>query len=653
MNNPPIPSNEKNRLQALYNYDILDSLSEIEFDRITKLASLICDVPISLISFIDKERQWLKSNVGLDVPETKRSSSYCQFAIMDNVVFEVQDATKDERFENNELFTEKSKFRFYAGFPLIDEKGFALGTLCVIDQKPKLLNENQKKSLEILAQEVMQLIVERKNKAELQNFEKLFNLSNDMISIAGFDGFFKKVNPAFTNILGWDEKYLLKTPYLELIHPDDLEFTRSEFQKLTKLSQNSINFFHRLKTKNNEYKTIQWVNTRNIQNKDIYAIGRDVTEIKLKEQQLAYSEHQLKVFIESSLAFLYTIDFNGNFISGNKAFFDQTGFTKEELNTQGIRAIMSRDASEERIRNFFVNVKKLGSVKDEAIIQHKNGNLMRWTYIGSYVKNPTDEEYIIINAIDTTQRFELETDLKSTKERLELLSNQLQKQNDKLLNFAHITSHNLRAPVSNLNTLIYFHKESKDQQDRDLLFTKIETVNQHLSTTLNDLIESLKIQEDFEIEKENISLNDTLNKAKEILVAQIISSKAIVTSNFKAFDIISYPKNYLDSIILNLFTNAIKYASPDRIPEIHFETKIIDEQFILFVSDNGLGINLKRNAHKMFGFNKTFHRHPDAKGVGLFIIKTQIEALGGEISVESEVEKGSAFKIIFNKSNNE
>jgi PAS domain S-box-containing protein len=653
MNNLPIPKNEKDRIQALYNYDILDSLSEIEFDRITKLASLICDVPISLISFIDQERQWLKSNVGFDVLETKRSSSFCQYAIMDDVVFEVQDATKDQRFENNELVNEKSKFKFYAGFPIIDPNGFALGTLCVIDNKPNVLNENQKKSLEILAQEVMQLVVERRKKAELQNFEKLFNLSNDMISIAGFDGFFKKVNPTFSKILGWDEKYLLKTPYLELVHPDDLEYTLSEFQKLTNNSQTSINFFHRLKTKNNEYKTIQWVNTPNTLNKDIYAIGRDVTEIKLKEQQLAYSEQQLKIFFENSQAFLYRIDFNGNFISGNKAFFDQTGFTKEELNSVGIRAIMSKNASEERIRDFFVNVKKLGFVKDEAIIQHKNGSLMRWTYIGSYVKNLTDEEYIIINAIDTTQRFELETDLKSTKERLELLSNQLQKQNDKLLNFAHITSHNLRAPVSNLNTLIYFYNESNDAQDRELLFSKLEIVNQHLSTTLNDLIESLKIQEDLGIEKQELSFDLVLNKTKEILVAQIITSKAIVTHDFFEIDTIYYPKNYLESIILNLFTNALKYASPNRIPEIHFETKIIDKQIILTVSDNGLGINMKRNGDKLFGLNKTFHRHPDAKGVGLFIIKTQIEAMGGEISAESEVDKGTTFKIIFNKNKND
>jgi PAS domain S-box-containing protein len=651
MSTLPIPENDKERLQALYKYDILDSLSEVEFDRITELASLICDVPISLITFIDEKRQWLKSSIGFDLHETKRSSSFCQYAIMDESLFEVEDATKDDRFKNNEFVTGNRNFRFYAGYPLIDSAGFALGTLCVIDTKPNSLNDNQKKSLELLAQEAMQIITERRKKVELQNFEKLFNLSNDMISIAGFDGFFKKVNPTFTKILGWDSKFMLETPYMELVHPDDIELTLTELRKLSS-GQPSINFFHRFRAKDGQYKTIQWVNTPDIQSNDIYAIGRDITKIKDYEQQLAFSENQLKVFIESSQAFLYAIDFKGNFLSGNQSFFNQTGFSKEELQEFGIRAIISEIGADERLNNFFEEIKKVSSLEGEAIIKHKNGSLMRWTYITTYVKNPIGEDYIIVNAIDTTQRFELETNLNAAKENLEELSNELKKQNSKLLNFAHITSHNLRAPVSNLNTLIYFYKESKDEEDRKLLFTKLETVNKHLSETLNDLIESLKIQEDLGVERETIKISDTLNKTKEILVAQLISSKAIITSDFSEIDTLHYPKKYLESIILNLFTNALKYASPDKIPEIHFETKISNKQTILTVSDNGLGIDLKKNGDKLFGLNKTFHRHPDAKGVGLFIIKTQIEAMGGEISVESQVGKGTTFKIIFNKKNN-
>jgi PAS domain S-box-containing protein len=648
MNQLPIPENDTERLKALHDYDILDSLSETEFNRITELASLICNVPISLITFIDKERQWLKSNIGFDLSETKRSSSFCQYAIMDNALFEVADATKDERFKNNEFVTGYHHFRFYAGIPLIDQNGYALGTLCVIDNKPNILNENQKKSLKLLADEVMQLIVERQQKAELRNFEKLFIVSNDLICIAGTNGYFKKVNPAFKNILGWEADFLLNTSYFSLIHPDDVHVTELEVAKLSQ-GEHTINFTHRFRTHNDQYRIIQWVVTPEVETGNLYAIGRDITNERKQEQQLASSEHQLKVFFENSPAFLYTFDLNGNFLSGNQSFINQIGYSKEELSKLGMKVIVSEDNREERISAFFEEIKRAGYIENESIIINKNGSSMRWTYISTLVKNPIGEDYIIINAIDTTQRYNLEEDLKTAKSNLEILSNELEKQNTKLLNFAHITSHNLRAPVSNLNSLIYFYNESKDVYDKALLFTKLETVTNHLTSTLNELIESLKIQEDKSKEREIISLQDILNKTKEILVAQLISSKAIVTSNFSEIDTIYYPRTYLESIILNLFTNAIKYASPDRVPEIHFETKKDNNQVILTVRDDGLGIDLKKHGNKLFGLNKTFHRHPDAKGVGLFIIKTQIEAMGGEITAKSEVGKGTTFKIIFNK----
>jgi len=116
---------------------------------------------------------------------------------------------------------------------------------------------------------------------------------------------------------------------------------------------------------------------------------------------------------------------------------------------------------------------------------------------------------------------------------------------------------------------------------------------------------------------------------------------------------IEYHKTYLESIFLNLVTNAIKYRSPDRNPEIHIETEIVNDKIKLTIRDNGLGIDLVRHGHKLFGLNKTFHRHPDAKGVGLYLTKIQIETMGGSIYATSEVNKGTVFTIIFNNSTNE
>src|ERR1700761_6295994 len=130
--NLPVPLNETERLKALDSYNILDSLDEKEYDRITELAAIICDVPIALVSFIDEERQWYKSSIGLDVKEVPREHTFCQYAIMDTKPLEVEDATKDERFWGNEMVTGDAHIRFYASFPLIDDAGYVLGTLCVI-----------------------------------------------------------------------------------------------------------------------------------------------------------------------------------------------------------------------------------------------------------------------------------------------------------------------------------------------------------------------------------------------------------------------------------------------------------------------------------------------------------------------------------------
>jgi len=289
----PVPPNETGRLNALQGYAVLDTLTEVEFDRITKLASLICNAPISLISLIDEKRQWFKSKVGLLVNETSRDFAFCQYTIMDTAIFEVEDASIDGRFKDNPLVTGDPNIRFYAGFPLVDPAGFALGTLCVIDKRPKILTDDQKEGLQLLAAEVIGLIVERRKKEELKHFEKLFLVSNDLVFIGGMDGFFKKINPAFQRILGWDEQYLLNTSTFELIHPDDIQRTENEFPKLAK-GEPTVNFIQRFKTSSGEYKRIQWTSSSEPATGNIFGIGRDITEQYVLEKELEHTREMLE-----------------------------------------------------------------------------------------------------------------------------------------------------------------------------------------------------------------------------------------------------------------------------------------------------------------------------------------------------------------------
>lgn len=185
MNVAPLHPDEKERLKKLYEYEVLDTEAEQAFDDLTSLASEICGTPISLISLIDPDRQWFKSKIGLDVDETERDIAFCSHAVLQDEIFEVEDARLDERFADNPLVTGFPDIRFYAGMPLKTPEGLPIGTLCVIDKKPNKLSDHQRKALAILSREVigqleLRLKTKRLERANQQKTEFLSNMSHEI-----------------------------------------------------------------------------------------------------------------------------------------------------------------------------------------------------------------------------------------------------------------------------------------------------------------------------------------------------------------------------------------------------------------------------------------------------------------------------------------
>jgi GAF domain-containing protein len=200
MRKPPVLTQEAERLEALRQYNILDTPAEQAYDDITSLAAFICDVPIALISLVAGERQWFKSKVGLAVSETSRDVSFCAHAITQPDIFVVQDALSDERFAENPLVTCAPNIRFYAGVPLITPAGNAIGTLCVIDHRPRELSVAQRQTLAALARQVVLQLELRRTSAQLADSLKKIKLMEGLIPICSYckgirndDGFWLKV----------------------------------------------------------------------------------------------------------------------------------------------------------------------------------------------------------------------------------------------------------------------------------------------------------------------------------------------------------------------------------------------------------------------------------------------------------------------------
>lgn len=166
----PLPENEDARLEALRSYAVMDSASEEAFDDVVRLASLICDVPIALITLIDERRQWFKARVGLPAPETPRKHAFCAHAILEDETLIVPDAMADRRFRDNPLVLDDPNIRFYAGAPLRTSEGHGLGTLCVIDSSPRVdtpLSATQVDALEALSRQVVRLLEYRRVSGQL------------------------------------------------------------------------------------------------------------------------------------------------------------------------------------------------------------------------------------------------------------------------------------------------------------------------------------------------------------------------------------------------------------------------------------------------------------------------------------------------------
>jgi light-regulated signal transduction histidine kinase (bacteriophytochrome) len=222
----------------------------------------------------------------------------------------------------------------------------------------------------------------------------------------------------------------------------------------------------------------------------------------------------------------------------------------------------------------------------------------------------------------------------------------LSDQNKRLQNYADMVSHNLRSHTGNLEALVALYEQAQDTDDRGEIFAHVKMISSSLSNTIHQLNEVVKIQAETRTQRKTVSFEKVFKNILAALDSNIKSVDATINFDFSRCPEISYIPAYLESIFQNLLTNSLKYRHPDRKPVIKTYTYQTDDHAYLFFEDNGLGFDVAKYGDNIFGLHKTFHNHPEAKGIGLFITRNQIEALGGSIKLESTINVGTKFSIM-------
>lgn len=347
------------------------------------------------------------------------------------------------------------------------------------------------------------------------NLELFFELSPDLLCIAGYDGYFKRINPTVSKTLGYTNEELFAQPINTFVHPEDKHITAMNRENLTK-NKPLLNFENRYVTKNGEVVWLSWTSMPIESEQVVFAIAKNITHKKKQED-----------------------------------------------------------------------------------------------------------------------------------DRNALLAS-LTKLNQDLKNLTYTTSHDLRSPVLNLLSVFDMWDVSKIQDNETLAFIKmLKQAAEHLKDTLNNYVDILHQNGTASILIENLDLAECLYMVLDSLQSLIQSSKAYIHTDFSALPAISFHKGHLKSIFLNLITNSIKYTKPGHHPDISISSKIENGVKQLIYTDKGLGFDMEKVKHRIFGFNQTFHDTADSKGIGLYLVYHHITSLGGKISLESAVNEGARFIISF------
>ncbi|MGB3151176.1 MAG: PAS domain-containing protein, partial [Maribacter sp.] len=431
--------------------------------------------------------------------------------------------------------------------------------------------------------------------------------------------------------------------WLKRIHPEDFSEVQENLQTTVALGKPFNTKFRGVKPNGDIIHLIAFGEAQyNSDGQIIKVIGAnwDITELLHTKLKLERNKESFLETFENSAIGMALVGPDNKWIKVNKSLSSSLGYSQKELMNLTIQHITHPD---DLNKSMDLIEKSYNGEQDSFQIEkryfHKKGHIIQALLTVTIVRDVYGEvSHSIAQILDLTDRIEAE-------KRLNTLVNVTKEQNDSLLNFAHIVSHNLRSHSSNMSMLTKFLADEENDKERKKLHIMLINASNSLSETIEHLNKVVQAKTGALEQMQSVSLLNTFEKIEKSIRGLISEQNAASIINIDKSHFVNVVPAYLESILLNLYTNALKYRSPARTPVVEISSSIDKDDVIIAFKDNGQGIDLERHKDKIFGMYKTFHRNKDAKGIGLFITKNQIEAMNGTIAVESEVDKGSTFYI--------
>ena len=458
------------------------------------------------------------------------------------------------------------------------------------------------------------------------------------------------VNERFWHLLGYRAEQIPADPtaWRQHINPDDLVATRRQIDACALGPDFDFNQVSRFTHRDG---STVWLRCQcrllpdeTGQRSRMVGALRDMTAEKQEEASAQQVANQYGLLLNNQSVFIIRTDPQGRYTYANDLFYERFGLNSKVIGTSSMDSIIEEDQPKciDAVMRCFTEPE----VPHQVVLRkpYYDGSVKsnHWEFRG-ILNGQGELVEILCVGYDITLLME---NLHKSQHLLDVTS----QQNIRLQNFAYIISHNIRSHSANLSSLVELLTEADDPAQKTMFLQMLRTSTDKLADTIVNLNDIITVNSNFSKPREPRALKAEIDKTLEALSVLVHQHRIVVDVQVPADVTVRVVPAYLDSILLNLISNAVKYRDPARPARIRLATELQPGFVVLSVQDNGLGIDTVRNQAKLFGMYKTFHNNEDARGVGLFITKNQIEAMLGRIEVTSEVGVGSIFKVYFNES---